>query len=101
MFGLNMGEGADSIHLPFRTLKIMKTPDVEGVYTAQLIVFNEYGQASDPCITSIEVTPPEDPCVDPQTAYDLHPEAQLMLVDNTLPLNVQFLDGTAGYTIGL
>ena len=73
-------------------------PDVEGVYTAQLIVFNEYGHASDPCITSIEVTPPEDPCVDPETAYDLHPEAELMVLDHSLPLNVQFLDGTAGYT---
>ena len=73
-------------------------PDMEGLYTAQLIVYNEYGLASDPCVTSIEVTPPEDPCVDPETAYDLHPEAQLMVLDHTLPLNVQFLNGTAGYT---
>ena len=73
-------------------------PDMEGIYTAQLIVYNEYGQASEPCITSIEVTPPEDPCVDPVTAYDLHPEAQLMVMDHTLPLSVQFLNGTAGYT---
>ena len=73
-------------------------PDMEGVYTTQLIVYNHDGFASDPCITSVEVTPPEDPCVDPETAYDLHPEAQLMVSDNTLPLSVQFLDGTAGYT---
>ena len=36
-----MGEGRDSIHLPFRALKIMKTPDVEGVYAIAIGVDGE------------------------------------------------------------
>jgi len=74
------------------------SPDVEGIYTAQLIVYNEQGQASDPCITSIEVLPPEDPCVDPETAYELHPEAELTVVDTDLPIYVEYTGTNAGYT---
>jgi|GEM_PF-3866083 len=74
------------------------SPDVEGIYTAQLIVYNEQGQASDPCITSIEVLPPEDPCVDPETAYELHPEAELTIVDTDLPIYVEYTGTNAGYT---
>lgn len=34
-------------------------PDLAGTYVAQLIVHNEFGRASDPCITSVEAIPEE------------------------------------------
>ena len=45
--------------------------------------------------------PEEDPCLDPDSQYDLHPEAKLKIVDNTLPIAVEYTGTSAGYTSSL
>lgn len=52
-------------------------PDLAGVYTAQLTVYNEFGRASDPCVTSIEAIPQESLWIEmwwqyPGDDMDLH-----------------------------
>ena len=42
-----MGEGYNSVHLPFRALKIMETPNVEGVYAIAIGVDGELCRLDD------------------------------------------------------
>jgi hypothetical protein len=52
-------------------------PDVAGLYTGQLTVYNEFGRASDPCITSVDAIPAESLWIElfwqfPGDDMDLH-----------------------------
>ena len=91
------GSTANIIAGPASSPNKLFRPDLEGSYTAKLVVHNEFGHASDPCFATIEATVQEDPCLDPNTEYDEHPQARLMVLDHALPLYVEFRNGTAGY----
>lgn len=47
---MNIGGGAGANRLNF-------SPDLAGTYIGQLIVYNEYGRPSDPCIAELEAIP--------------------------------------------